>query len=914
MATKSVGGGSGAVASSSHAACARFRGTDPLITGLTRRSLAKAVGFADTAGGIPQARWMRAMTFERLIRQESFAGKIATTAVGYLGLDRPTEVVTVNAHVNVSTTAKLLADAHERAVLSGAATLVYDLSVPFVGFEGSRATDVKPDFAVVARKAKGDGAGTWLIVGDAKDYERLRSRIDDSRMLKGFLQVAVGAESCRGWSQLPAEMDVHTHGVLAVPRNSFLQPEAVVENLHDYREEVLLRIAERRAEALATDRDESTPLPEFVSHLKATFDPAACTTCTLFSFCRDELRRSEDPADLLIELGISRDLRTQAMGLVDGSSEVARVPATVAANIAATIHGVAQPTGQLRVDQAGLPGTVNVVMAKSDAAALGVHGLAIQRVTPDGRGEWQNYVYNDPQSPETRRQVMRTLGRALNLAMREQRIANPESPGAIHIVVPDRVTADVLVSIADNLAGVELSRLRWQRDKDMGRPALTFDGEPADMPAAISETDRTAISFLLEADRARAFSLRCPTIDVRAVLARHFVAGGPTANSGRLDYLVGWAEAANRGALNQRAYADEIEESIHSPGARLTNAQSDAIHVSLTGTRGRAAGSAPADPQAYQDLVTEELAYKSCVLDRALDALESLEASKLREAYRTVESAAQEVWRRRLSLHASDLVRFGRTYRFWRNSQVRMIESDQRCTAQLLALSNPQSAHDLATSAGTRDVAFATVVSTAPIVLEVDSRRIVDGSRVVMVVHNDEACIEAAVTSVDVSPKSAFKIDGMSIGPLHRAGVVDEAAPKTHLVWSPQVVPPLSVGDRMIVADFEWFSINQGNRYLRVAKPGLDSQSAPRPDCESGSHDEAPQLHQWCCRSHESREGEWSDVIADRRARGQLNPQVWPPVRDGDAFEVAPSGSPVGNPYSEPSEMVPGDLTIDDLE
>lgn len=913
MATKSVGGGSSAVASSSHAGCARFRGTDPLITGLTRRNLAKAVGFADTAGGIPQARWMRAMTFERLIRQESFASKIATTAVGYLGLDRPTEVVTVNAHVNVSTTAKLLAEAHERALLSGSATLIYDMAVPFVGFEDSRATDVKPDFAVVARKMAGDGSGTWLIVGDAKDYERLRSRIEDSRMLKGFLQVAVGAESCKGWSQLPAAMDVHTHGVLAVPRNSFLQPEPVVENLHDYREEVLLRIAERRAEAFAANYDESTPLPELVSHLRATFDPTACTTCTLFSFCRNELRLSKEPGDLLIELGIRRDLRSQALGLVDGSSEVGRVPATVAANIAATLQGVAQPTGQLRVDQVGVPGTVNVVIAKSDAAALGVHGLAIQRVAPDGRGEWQNFIYNDPQSPETRRQVMRTLGRALNLAMRQQRIANPESPGAIHVVVPDRVTADVLVSIADNLAGVDLSRLRWQRDKDMGRPALTFDGEPAEIPAAINETDRTAISFLLEEDRARAFSLRCPIIDVRAVLARHVTAGGPTANSGRLDYLVGWAEARKRGALDQRAYADEIEESIHTPGARLANAHSDAIHVSLTGTRGRAAGSGPADPQSYQELVTDELAYKCGVLERALDVIESLPVSKLREAYRTVESEAQEVWRRRLSLHASDLVRFGRTYRFWRNSQVRMIESDGLCNAQLLALSNPQAAHDLATSAGTRQVAFATVVSTSPIILDVDSRRIVDSSRVVMVVHDDEARIEAATTSVDVSPKNAFKIDGMNIGPLHRAGVSDDA-PKSHLIWSPQVVPRLTAGDRMVVADFEWFSKLQGNRYLQVAKPGSDSESAPKPDCGIDSYDDTPQLHQWCCRSHESREAEWSDVLADRRARGQLNPQVWPPVRDGDAFEVAPSGSSVGNAYSEPNETVPADRTIDDLE
>ena len=55
--------------------------------------------------------------------------------------------------------------------------------------------------------------------------------------------------------------------------------------------------------------------------------------------------------------------------------------------------------------------------------------------------------------------------------MREQRHGQPRvRPAPVHLVVPDKATADVLVSIADNLAGVELSRLRWQRDKDMGRP------------------------------------------------------------------------------------------------------------------------------------------------------------------------------------------------------------------------------------------------------------------------------------------------------------------------------------------------------------------------------------------------------------------------------------------------------------
>ena len=50
MTAKVLGGGSGAVAASTHAACARFRGTDPLITGVTRRGLAKALGFADEFG------------------------------------------------------------------------------------------------------------------------------------------------------------------------------------------------------------------------------------------------------------------------------------------------------------------------------------------------------------------------------------------------------------------------------------------------------------------------------------------------------------------------------------------------------------------------------------------------------------------------------------------------------------------------------------------------------------------------------------------------------------------------------------------------------------------------------------------------------------------------------------------------
>ena len=112
-------------------------------------------------------------------------------------------------------------------------------------------------------------------------------------MLKGFLQVALGAESAASWSKLPAGMDVHSYGVLAVPRNAFLQPEAIVEDLHDHREEVRLRAAERVNEAAAHQPDPDSPITDYVRHLHATFDPDACTTCTLFSFCRQQLRRLE---------------------------------------------------------------------------------------------------------------------------------------------------------------------------------------------------------------------------------------------------------------------------------------------------------------------------------------------------------------------------------------------------------------------------------------------------------------------------------------------------------------------------------------------------------------------------------------------------------------------------------------------
>ena len=92
-------------------------------------------------------------------------------------------------------------------------------------------------------------------------------------------------------------------------------------------------------------------------------------------------------------------------------------------------------------------------------------------------------------------------------------------------------------------------------------------------------------------------------------------------------------------------------------------------------------------------------------------------------ADRAIEGDAQAVWRRRLNLHASDLVRFGRTYRYWRNSLVPTIDSDDKCSRQLAVLVNPQAALDAARDAGTRQLATARVISVAPLTLDVDSHQ-----------------------------------------------------------------------------------------------------------------------------------------------------------------------------------------------
>jgi hypothetical protein len=880
-----------------------------LITGVSRRKLADHVGHSKgPESAIPLLRWMRAMTFENLVQDSRFASEVVTTAVGALGLARPTGVVIADAHVDPKKTVTCLATAHKDALTHGRATLVYHLAVPFVGLEGTGATMTRPDFAVVAPKepnADGDVDSSWLIVGDAKDYQRVRAKIDDAKLMKGFLQVALGAESAAVWSLLPTGMEVHTSGVLAVPRNTSLSPTAVIEDLTDHRAEVRMRVVERKTEIAKFPDPKTIDAANHLAHLAAHFDPASCAGCDLFLYCRDELQSSSDPSDLLIELGVAADVRPLAVGLVDKVTPLGPVPSSTRSMIEATLSGIGVKSRQRRLDPIGQAGTVNVVLAKSDGATLGVYGIAIQGVDAEGASPWEYTVFDNPDSDSTRRQIMKLLGKVLFGAISVSVKANTDNPAPVHVVIPDSGTADLLVGIADSVAGSELSRLRWERDMSQDRPALTFNGDPAVIPPRLPEKDRTAVSFLLEQDRARTMKSRIPIVDLRATLAALVTAGGPMVNSLRLDYLYPWAQTGGV-TIDFRTHASLIEKSPHTVGAQLTTPRSNAIHSAFTGDKPGLPR--PAKPAEYHSLVRDELKYKTDVVDKSVAILDAeFTGSKLRAAVRQVESDSQAVWRRRLDLHAFDLVRFGRTSRFWRNDTVPVLEADKQFIDQLTVLTSPLAAHDAATDAGNRQVAHARVVSVGPYVLDVDSRRIGDESRIVLLHVNGDPCVEEAGVTVAIQ-KGSFKISNMAIGELTQTSIA------RRFEWAPHNNPELSAGDELVVADFTWFSSNKGNAFLNVPRPKIDQQSAPKVDCSLRSYGDDPAGHRWCCKPHEASEAEWSDELAVRRASGLLNPQTWPPIVDSDSFDVAAVGDELPDPTATPADAPPDELSMDDVE
>ena len=221
-----------------------------------------------------------------------------------------------------------------------------------------------------------------------------------------------------------------------------------------------------------------------VPHLLATFDPASCASCSLFDYCRSELRASTDPQSLLVELGVPADARQHVIGLVEGKgASDAAPPSIVGPRYRNACAGVGRHwsaprrPGRRTGDSQRRCREVRLRRARRPRDRHSGRGRA-------GAADWQFHVFDAPQASTTRLAIVRAIGEVVQEAMGAvASTGTPTNPDPVHIVVPDRATADVLASIADALAGVELSRLRWERDLEEGRPALTFDGEPAADPS-----------------------------------------------------------------------------------------------------------------------------------------------------------------------------------------------------------------------------------------------------------------------------------------------------------------------------------------------------------------------------------------------------------------------------------------------
>jgi hypothetical protein len=266
-----------------------------------------------------------------------------------------------------------------------------------------------------------------------------------------------------------------------------------------------------------------------------------------------------------------------------------------------------------------------------------------------------------------------------------------------------------------------------------------------------------------------------------------------------------------------------------------------------------------------------------------------------------IEQESQEVWWRRVSLQALDLVRFSRTTRYWRNIQVQHLDRDDTCAVQLACLVNYTMAHDRALDAGKGEIAVATVIATSPLRLSVASRRFEGGTVAVGLHVNGDPVVERPTSTCKIQGGS-FKFGNLPIGPL-----TDDGA--DGLLWSPRVPVDLTVGDEIVLANGTWFNslLNNGHE-LTVVRPPVDKHSAPTADCAPGSYAADPVEHRWCCRTHAVAEAETSDHFAKKRAAGEMNPEVWPPLIDEERFDVGADEPP------ELADTVPPDgVTLDDL-
>ena len=194
-----------------------------------------------------------------------------------------------------------------------------------------------------------------------------------------------------------------------------------------------------------------------------------------------------------------------------------------------------------------------------------------------------------------------------------------------------------------------------------------------------------------------------------------------------------------------------------------------------------------------------------------------------------------------------------------------------------------------------------------------NSHRVAAGTRLVLLaVAGREAWVEHDGVDVKVQ-KGSIRFSGFPLASLEDPEGA-EVAPGA-VLWEPAIVPRVEVGDVLVLADVTVFKeLKKPMGAFTMDRPKTDSNAAPSAGClERGFRDD-PSEHQWCCKPHEVVEAEFSDQLALRRVRGELNPEVWPPVRNEDGFEVAPIGKPTSRDVPEPDTSAPTGVTIDELD
>ena len=264
----------------------------------------------------------------------------------------------------------------------------------------------------------------------------------------------------------------------------------------------------------------------------------------------------------------------------------------------------------------------------------------------------------------------------------------------------------------------------------------------------------------------------------------------------------------------------------------------------------------------------------------------------------------------RWRLQAYDLVRFGLTSRWWRNSLVDVVDGDQKCIAQLNALLNPMAAEAQAKAAGNRDLSMAEVIATTPLTLSVASRRFKNETKVFVLHVNGMAEVETRDVDVNGKLKGHIKVSGVVRGVLSEHDSLDAR----QFVFDTTDANEYEVGDKLVLAADDWLGDGTKGSNLKIDKPKFDAQQAPKDDCDESSYAESPEEHKYCCRPHTAAEAETSDWLASKRDAGEMNPQIWPPIIDVEAFDQLSPNDPTDQTAVVEITEIPDGLTEDDLD